>query len=458
MSAITLDAPRRSKHELKGHTICASVFGVGAGFGIMSPPIYIGVRGGSWQDGAFGLSVDDAKHHVLLAGKTGSGKSTLLRNILVQHIEAGHGVGLLDPHGDVAEELLDFIPPWRTDHVAYFNATDREFPFGLNVLAKAPADDRHRITSGIVSAFKSIWRESWGPRLEYILSNALSALLDCENASLLGLVKIFHDDRYRHWVIRQVKDPLVRAFWIHEFERYDTRFRQEAIAPIQNKVGQFLMNAPVRNILGQVGTKLDFRFMMDERRIFIANLSKGIIGEDKANLLGSLLVSQFQLAALSRANMAANKRETFFLVIDEFSNFSTDSFASILSESRKYGLALTLAAQFTEQLTPEIRQAVFGNVGTLITFRIGHQDAKIFEAEFGHTYPADAFVNLPNHEILIRLQSNGVALEPFQAKTFPPSGERHGRREHVIRRSRERFTAPRREVKGKIERWLNHWE
>jgi energy-coupling factor transporter ATP-binding protein EcfA2 len=421
----------------------------------MDETILIGRRTAMSGDAAlFGVKTIDRRQHVYVIGKSGSGKSTLLRNLLVQHIEAGHGIGLIDPHGDLAEELLNVIPAARTDDVVYFNPADLEFPIGLNLLANVPKDERHLVASGIVSAFKNLWSDSWGPRLEYILYNTLAALLDCENVTLLGVTRMLTDADYRQWVIRQLKDPFIKSFWTDEFEKYDPRFLREAIAPIQNKVGQFLMSPPIRNILGQVKSKIDFRFIMDNRRIFIANLSKGKLGEDKANLLGSLLTTQFQLAAMQRTNIPEADRKDFFLFIDEFQNFSTTAFASILSEARKYRLCLTLSHQYIAQLSEEMRDAVFGNVGTLICFRVGYSDAEVLAGEFGEVYCPSQFADLDKHQILVKLLAEGAALDPFHAATFPPFGKRHGRGENFIRRSRERFSAPRADVECKLSRWI----
>lgn len=251
------------------------------------PQIVIGNRENFGQPQPFGISASDQRQHIYVIGKTGSGKTTLLRNLILQHIKLGHGVGLIDPHGDLAEELLHHIPPKRADHLVYFNPGDIEFPIGLNLLANVAPDDRHLVASGIVSAFKGIWRDSWGPRLEYILYNAVSALLDCRNATLLGVNRMLTDDTYRAKVVRQIKDPFIKSFWAEEYAGYDERFKREAIAPIQNKLGQFLLNPVIRNILGQVRCKVSIPFIMDNQRLFIANLSKGRLGHDKANLLGS---------------------------------------------------------------------------------------------------------------------------------------------------------------------------
>lgn len=387
-------------------------------------------------------------------GKTGSGKTTLLRNLILQDILAGEGVGVIDPHGDLAEELLDCIPPSRTDDVVYFNPADTEFPIGFNLLRTVPKDVRHLVASGFVSALKSIWHDSWGPRLEYILYAAAAALLDCENASVLGIQKMLADEQYRDWVVKQVKDPVVRSFWRDEFDKYDWRFMRESIAPIQNKVGQLLMAPPIRNIFGQIKTKIDPAFMMNNRRIFIANLSKGKLGPDKASLIGALIVTQFQLAAMARAHVEEENRPDFYFYIDELHNFSTEAFASLLSESRKYRLCLTLSHQYSNQLREEVRDAVFGNVGTVIAFRVGESDGRVLQREYGENYSASHFTELGNFEVCVKLLSGGDYNYPFTGKTFPPLLSGNGRRENIIRRSREKYGTARHIVEDRIERWM----
>lgn len=429
--------------------------GVAAGFGTMNhDSITIGERHGWGEPQRFGISPVDQRQHIYIIGKTGSGKTTLLRNLIFQHITLGHGVGLIDPHGDLAEELLHHIPRSRTDHLVYFNPGDLEYPVGLNLLANALPDERHLVASGIVGAFKGIWRDSWGPRLEYILHNAVSALLDCQNVSLLGVNRLLTDDKYRAQIVRQIKDPFIRSFWTEEYAGYDPRFQREAIAPIQNKLGQFLLNPVIRNILGQVKTKVSIPFVMDNERLFIANLSKGQLGHDKVNLLGSLLTTQFQLGAMARANRPENERRDFYLFIDEFQNFSTDAFASILAEARKYRLCLTLSHQYIDQLSLPVRQAVFGNVGTLIAFRIGYADAEAIDQEIGKTIPAKVLADLDRYEAVVKLLEDGTNLEPFRARMLSPLENRIGRKDKLIARSRERFATPRAVVEGKINRWM----
>jgi hypothetical protein len=290
--------------------------------------------------------------------------------------------------------------------------------------------------------------------MEYILYNALAALLDCQNATLLGVNRLLTDGHYRQWVIQQVKDQFIREFWQDEYASYDARFQREAIAPIQNKIGQFLLNPVVRNILGQVKTKVSIPFVMDRERIFIANLSKGRLGHDKANLLGSLLTTQFQLAAMARANRPETERRDFYLFIDEFQNFSTEAFVAILAEARKYRLCLTLSHQYIDQLSLPVRQAVFGNVGTLITFRIGNNDAEVLQKEFGNTISASAIADLDAYEVIVKMLEDGTNPDPFRARTIPPLVNRVGRKHKLIARSRERFATNRTTVEEKLKRWI----
>lgn len=412
--------------------------------------VFIGNGHGWGKDFHAGLSVSERRQHLYVIGQTGTGKSTLLRNLILQDIEAGRGVALIDPHGDLANEILEHIPPSRTDDVVYLDPTSPD-PLAIN-LFRATKDNWHLVASGIVSAFKKIWGDSWGPRLEYILFATLAALIQCDNSSMLGVSRMLHDARYRAWVVRQIDDPMVRSFWLDEFESYDRKFLQEIISPVQNKVGQLFFAPPIRNTLGQVRTKVNFRFMMDRKRIFIANLCKGYLGEAHSNLLGSLLVTGFEIAALSRADSPPDAREDFFLYVDEFQNCATDSFASILSEARKYRLCLTLAHQYTGQLDEGLRDAVFGNVGSLISFRVGESDASVLERQFGGAYTRSQFANLDNYELCARFLNQ----QPFLAKSMPPLSTKHQRRDAVIRRSREKYGTNQKIVEERIERWLRH--
>ena len=402
----------------------------------------------------FGIRLDDRRKHVYLIGKTGMGKTTMLQNMIIGDVQAGNGVAIVDPHGDVAEDILDFIPDERVNDVLYLNPGDLDFPIGFNVLEKVSVEQKYLIASGLVGVFKKLYAESWGPRLEYILRNTLLALLDFPDATLLGVLRMFADDAYRTAVVEKIADPVVKSFWLDEFANYNDKFRSEAVAPIQNKVGQFLSSAIIRNILGQTKSSFDLRELMDQGKIIILSLSKGRIGEDNATLLGAMMITKIQLAAMSRANVPEEERRDFYLYVDEFQNFATESFATILSEARKYRLNLTMAHQYIEQMSEEVRYAVFGNVGTIVCFRIGAADAEILEPEFDPTFLQADLVNLPAHGIYLKLMIDGLTSPGFSATTLPKLEQyRTGNRAKVIKVSRERYGRPREEVEEKIKRW-----
>jgi hypothetical protein len=417
-------------------------------------PAWMGTRHVWGQKHRFGLTTVDRRHHTYIVGKTGSGKTTLLRNLILQDVYADRGVGVIDPHGDLAYDLLDHIPSHRSEDVVYFDPADYDYPIGLNLLEQISPNERHLIASGIVSTLKNIWRDSWGPRMEWILKACVIALLECQNVSLLGIPRMLVDEDYRLWVLKQVKDPMVKTIWEVELSRFDKRMWQEAISPIQNKVGAFLLAAPVRNILGQVKSRIQARYLMDHRRIFIANLSKGRLGEDNSNLLGAILVTMFQLAAMSRTNVPEEARQDFHLFVDEFQNVSSDSFINILSEARKYRLALTLSHQHASQLREEIRESVFGNVGSIVSFCVGSADAEILFKEFGEDFPPHAFTQLRRFEVLAKIMENHDTGVPFRGQTLLPLVLPGGRREVLRRRSREKFAASKADVESKIRRWL----
>jgi type IV secretory pathway TraG/TraD family ATPase VirD4 len=405
------------------------------------------------------LKRTDRSEHVHILGKTGTGKSTLMKNLLVQDIHAGEGVALIDPHGDLARDLLDFIPPARLRDVIYFDPSEYEYPIGINLLENVPRDARHLVASNIVSVLHSMWADVWGTgRMQHILSNTLLALLECGNSTFLGVTRMYSDERYRAKVLKKVKDPEVRAFWIHEFadmERKNERLKIEAISPIQNKVEQFF-TPPLRNIFGQVTSAFSFRYLIDHQKIFIANLAKGKIGEDKANILGSFLVAQLQLAAMSRADIPEGERAYFYLYVDEFQNFCTASFASILSEMRKYRLCLTLAHQYIDQLKDKsgVKEAIYGNVGTLLCFRVGAQDADYLREEFA-PYQPTALTSLDKFMAYVKLCVDGATQEPLLLQTLPPHPSSYGNREYLMHYSRKRYGTPRATVEAKIARWYS---
>jgi len=333
-------------------------------------------------------------------GKTGVGKSSLLSNLIVQDIANGEGVCVVDPHGELAESILRKIPEERVDDVIYFNPADSDYHIGFNVLDLPNPKYKHLAASGLMAIFTKIWANVWSARMEYILNNAILALLDTPGSSLLGINRILVDKDFRQEIINNVKDPVIKAFWVHEYEEWQDRFRNEAIAPIQNKVGQFLSTALVRNIVGQSRSTIDIFDVMNKGKILIINVSKGTIGEDNSALLGGMLITKIQLAAMERVRIPEDERVDFYLYVDEFQNFATDSFASVLSEARKYRLNLILAHQYVGQLVTDVstrvRDAIFGNTGTMITFRIGAMDAEFLEPEFQPELEAEDLVNLPN--------------------------------------------------------------
>jgi len=407
----------------------------------------------------FGIKSDDRRRHMYLIGKTGMGKSTILENMIVGDIRAGHGVAVVDPHGDLAEKIIEFIPPGRIQDVVYFNPSDIDHPIAFNVVEQVEPHLRHLVASGLVGVFQKLWADSWGPRLEYILRNAILAILDFPGSTLLGVVRMLSDKNYRKRVVANIKDPVVKAFWEKEFAGYADKFAAEAVSPIQNKVGQFLSSSLMRNVIGQVKSSIDIRDIMDNGKILIMNLSKGRIGEDNSALLGAMMITKIQLAAMSRVDVPEEDRHDFYLYIDEFQNFSTDSFANILSEARKYRLNLILAHQYIEQLSEKVKPAVFGNVGTMIVFRVGATDAEELVKEFTPTFTEEDLVNLPKYEMYLKLMIDGVASTPFSAAGLPPlkDSEKTGTVQKVIDYSRQKYASNREEVEEKIMNWHQNY-
>lgn len=401
----------------------------------------------------FGIKTDDRRRHVYVIGKTGMGKSTMLENMVVQDIKGGRGVALVDPHGDTVEKMLNYIPSYRINDVIYLNPADFEFPIAFNVLESVSNEHRHLVASGLIAVFKKIWIDSWGPRLEYVLRNTILALLEYPGSTLLGVTRLLVDRKYRDKVVLKITDPIVRAFWVDEFNAYSNQFRTEAISPIQNKVGQFLSSSIIRNIVGQPKSTIDMRQIIDDGKILLLNLAKGRIGEDNSSLLGAMLITKLQLAAMSRIDIPEESRRDFYLYVDEFQNFATESFATILSEARKYRLNLTIAHQYIEQLDEKVQAAVFGNVGSLVCFRVGAADAEFLAKEFDPIFTETDLVNLTKWDIYLKLMIDGVASEPFSATTLPPLSGPEGHAETVIRVSRERYSRPKKEVEEKIWRW-----
>ncbi len=398
----------------------------------------------------FGIKEKNRRGHMYIIGKTGTGKTTLIQNMIVSDIRSGNGIAVIDPHGDLAEELLNFIPKKRIKETIYFNPADLDYPIAFNPLEKVDKNHQHLVASGLISVFHKIWHEFWGPRMEHILRNAILALLEYPGSTLLDLQSILVYKEFRRRVLEKVTNQQVKDFWLTEFEKYSAWFRADALAPVQNRVGQFLSAPLMKNMLGQRENSIDFRNIMDEGKILIVNLSKGRIGEDNCALLGAMIVTKIQLAAMSRADLPEEKRKSFYFYTDEIHNFLTQSFCNIMAEARKYGLSLVLTHQYIDQLDEKVSCAVFGNVGTLITFRIGARDAEFLKTEFHPVFNEADLTNLPNYHIYLKLMIDGVTSKPFSAVTLAPPEIRISYQEKIIKTSRKRYARNRKEVEQEI--------
>lgn len=405
----------------------------------------------------FGIKAEDRTRHMYVIGKTGMGKSTLLENMAIQDIRNGEGMAFIDPHGGTAELLLDYVPEDRIKDVIYFAPFDTDFPVAFNIMEDVGHDKRHLVASGLMSAFKKIWVDAWSARMEYILGNTILALLEFPGATLLGVNRMYSDKDYRKKVVDNITDPSIKSFWVDEYAKYGDRYTQEATPAIQNKIGQFVANPLIRNIIGQPKSTFDIREVMDQKKILIMNLSKGKVGDQNTSLLGSMLITKIYLAAMSRADASAAELKelpNFYFFVDEFQSFANESFADILSEARKYKLNLTIAHQYIEQMPEEVRAAVFGNVGTMITFRVGSYDAEVLEKEFLPAFTAEDIVNLDRRQIYLRLMIDGVGSRPFSAVTLPPIPRgAHSFKDEIIAHSREFFGKKRGGVEEEILQW-----
>ena len=402
------------------------------------------------------LYAADRRCHLYIIGQTGTGKSTLIKQIIAQDINAGAGLALIDPHGDLSSEILDHIPPHRVDDVVFLDPTDLDRPLGFNPFYCVNANQRALVASNITATFKHVWRDSWGPRLEYILYNTVAALLDAPDhlrPSFVSIPMLLVRDDYRERVIKHIADPRVRSFFVDEFCQWPDRQLAEAISPVQNKIGQFLSNPFIRNILGQWKSSIDLTDIMDRQRILIVRLPKGLLGEEPANLFGSLIASGLQQAAMRRANRDEAERTDFHLLIDEFHNFTTDSFANVLSEARKYGLTLTIAHQYIAQMTPAVRDAMFGNVGSLISFRVSAADAEHMANEIGD-YTPSTFRALDRGNICCRMMIGGEVGQPIIGRTTPDQSTKYGCADNIRFQSRQRYGRDRNTVENRIRHWL----
>lgn len=409
------------------------------------------------QGKIFGITRDGRRYHMYIIGKTGMGKTSLISNMALNDIYDGSGLCVIDPHGDMIEKLLDYIPSKRINDVIYFNPADVGYPIALNILERVVPERRHLVVSGLISVFEKLYAEYWQHRQEHILRNTILALLDYPgNKTLLGIYRMLSDWRYRKKVVEKIKDPIVRSFWKNEFSRYLYQFKGEALAPIQNKLGAFLSTPLIRNIVGQVKTKINFRWVMDNQKILLVNLAKGKIGEDNSSFLGSLIITKLQLAAMSRIDIPEEQRKDFYLFVDEFQNFvSTETFEDILSEARKYRLCLTLAHQYIGQLVENLRKAIFGNVGTVIAFPVGAENGEMLEKDFYPEFGREDLIAHNKYHIYLKLAIEGKSSKPFSALTLPPfyKFKPQGNKEKIIKVSRHRYSTKRDELEEKIEKW-----
>ncbi len=404
----------------------------------------------------FGIKTDDRRKHTYVVGKTGVGKSTMLENMAMDDIREGRGIAFIDPHGDPYERVLKNIPEHRIKDVVIFDPSDAEHPIGFNLLENINPEMKTLVVSGMIGIFQKIWAFTWGPRLEHILRNAIMALMDYPNSTMIDILRILSDKTFRQSVVDTIQDPVIREFWTKEFEGYNDKLRSEAIAPIQNKVGQFVSSPIIRNIIGQPKSTIDLDEIINGNKILLVNLSKGKIGEDNSALLGAMLITKIQLAAMNRAYMDEDDRKDFFMYVDEFQNFATESFATIFSEARKYKLSIIVANQYIAQMPEEVRDAVFGNVGTIITFRVGAQDAPYLAKEMAPVFDETDLINLDKFHIYVKMSIDGVTSPAFSAITLPPITADQSFSTHIIENSRTNNTKPRDEVEKMIEESLQY--
>lgn len=388
----------------------------------------------------FGIKRVDRRKHTYIIGKTGTGKSTLIANMIINDMRNREGVAVIDPHGDLCQILLDYVPSYRLNDVCYLDPADTKHPFRLNPLEVKEKEHAELVASGIVAIFHKLYSYSWGPRLEYILRNTIMTLVNRPGSTLVDVPKILADDSFRQKVVEKYCGPVLKNFWLNEFNKMSAKLRSEAISPIMNKVGQFVTSPMIREIIGYPHSTIDLEEFMNQGKVLIANFSQGRLGEDNAALLGAMFITKMQLAAMNRVKVAEEKRRDFYLYVDEFQNFATTAFVKILSEARKYRLNISVANQYIGQLSEDIQKAIFGNIGTLTSFLVGAQDAGLLSREFGKEYEEEDLVKLGNFQIVIKLAIDNLTSTPFYALTLPLPKCRNKNKEKVLRLSRERYT------------------
>jgi len=401
----------------------------------------------------FGIKNEDRRRHIYIIGKTGTGKSELLINLAFQDIKRGYGIGFFDPYGESAERLLDLVPKRRINEVVYFNPADENFPIPFNIFERVKPVYRYSASLNLLNVFRKIWTDVWSAKIEYILENCILALLDYPNSTILGIYRLLVDSSYRKAVIDKITDPMVKIFWTQEFPQFSHSPEAEAVTLIKNKISKIIHNPLLRNILGQTKSKIDFKEIINGQKVFIANLSRARLGEDNSAILGLFLSTKVYLALLSRIDIPAFQRRDFYLYLDEFQNFASKAFISLLSEAAKYRLCLILANQYLKQLG-QVKDAVLGNVGTIISFRLGAEDAEYLAKEFSPEFSAEDFVNLAKFHIYLKLMVDGVVTRPFSGVTLPPVPKpERSYRKKIISVSRERYAVPKKVIEEKLGKW-----
>ncbi|MCK9369015.1 type IV secretion system DNA-binding domain-containing protein [Candidatus Dojkabacteria bacterium] len=403
----------------------------------------------------FGIKKEDRRRHMYFLGKTGVGKSTVFKNMFISDVLSGAGCCFIDPHGETVEEILEFIPESRKNDVVYFNPADTLHPIGFNLLELKDASQRDLVVDGVVEVFKKQFEYSWGPRLQYLLANAIATCLEAQGTTILSVMRILNDKNYRKFILKQVKDPILYKFWEEEYQQMSTNSRlvTEAIAPIQNKVGRFISSSVIRNIVGQVKSTIDLRDIMDNKKILLVNLAQGKLGEESSALLGGMIITRLQSTAMERVDIPADQRADFFLYVDEFQNFATEAFAKILSEARKFRLNLTMTNQYIDQIPLAVRQAIFGNVGTIGSFVVSQSDAAILANEFAPIFSQEDLVSLEAHAMYVKLCINGMTSKPFSAKSLDIRYNKFNLKNEIIEQSREKYGMNKEIIEDKVNRW-----
>ncbi len=388
----------------------------------------------------FGLKKLDRRRHVYIIGKTGTGKSTLIANMAINDMRNNKGFCIIDPHGDLCETILNYVPSFRVNDVIYLDPSDPDHIFHINPLEVNNPQQSELIVSGIVAIFKKLYDFSWGPRLEYVLRNTLLSIIGLPNATFMMIPDVLTNANFRKKVVGEITDPVLRNFWLNEFNTMPDRMRAETLSPILNKVGQFLSAKAIRNIVKSPKSTIDLEKIMNDGKILLLNLSQGKLGEDNAALLGAMTITKFQLSAMNRVHMKEEDRRDFYLYVDEFQNFATSSFVKILSEARKYHLNLLMANQYTAQVPEDVRSAIFGNVGTMLSFLIGAEDTPIIAKEFSERFKEEDLLALGNHRAIVKLAIDGVTQSPFLCTTLPLPKSATQNREKVIKNTLQRYT------------------